>query len=236
TDLDSLGKTYVGGNQYSQELLVQADIISTAPELGWQSPDALVNEAIAFLANDDVDDGSDAYSDGGYLQPEDHQSDGLQSMLSWPIDNVGAPGPLRRPVSLRGARMSGNHTDAANQPLTQGNSDTQGGYSLAEALRALEAEIERELADLDEALGELRDGAAVERVSTTVAKPATPCANGQAQKPQMQIRPAAPFVQSPALKLAANGRPSFVVPPRQSRPASGQPRVEVPPTARPKPQ
>jgi len=132
--------------------------------------------------------------------------------------------------------MSGNQTDADNHPLNQGNSDTQGGYSLAEALRALEPEIERELADLDEALGELRDAAAVERASATVAKPATPCANGQAQKPQMQIRPAAPFVQSPALKLAANGRPSFVVPPRQSRPASGQPRVEVPPTARPKPQ
>jgi hypothetical protein len=81
-DLDSLGKTYVGGNQYSQELLVQADIISTAPELGWQSPDALVNEAVAFLANDDWDDASDAYADGGYLLPEDHQHDGLQSMLS----------------------------------------------------------------------------------------------------------------------------------------------------------
>src|SRR5690606_22019043 len=132
--------------------------------------------------------------------------------------------------------MSGNQTDADNHPLNQGNSDTQGGYSLAEALRALEPEIERELADLDEALGELRDAAAVERVSTTVAKPATPCDNGQAPKPRIQIRPAAPFVHHPALKLAANGGSSFVAPPRQSRPAGGQPRVEVPLTARPNPQ
>lgn len=80
TDLDSLGKTYVGGTQYSQELLVQADIISTDPDFGWQNPDALVNEALAFLS-DDSDDAEDTCADGGYLLPED-QADGLQSMLS----------------------------------------------------------------------------------------------------------------------------------------------------------
>jgi len=82
-DLDSLGKTYVGGNQYSQELLVQADIISTSPEFGWQSSDALINEAVAFLSNDsDTDNAGDQYPDQNYLLPEEQHSDGLQSMLS----------------------------------------------------------------------------------------------------------------------------------------------------------
>ena len=49
-DVDGTDKTYVGGEHYSHEILIQADIISSDPELGGQNPDALVNEAVAFLA------------------------------------------------------------------------------------------------------------------------------------------------------------------------------------------
>ncbi|MDW6026336.1 type I secretion protein [Mesorhizobium sp. BAC0120] len=51
-DVDALGKTYVGGDHYSDELLVQADFISTRPDLGGHNPDILVNEAVAFLDDD----------------------------------------------------------------------------------------------------------------------------------------------------------------------------------------
>jgi hypothetical protein len=51
-DVDAVGKTYVGGDQYSDEILVQANLISTEPDLGGQNPDALVNEAVAFLDDD----------------------------------------------------------------------------------------------------------------------------------------------------------------------------------------
>lgn len=79
-DLDSLGKTYVGGEQYSQDLLVQADIISTDPMYG-ESPDVLVNEAIAFL-DDSVDDpaGGNNYMPDN-LTTDDAHSDGLHSMI-----------------------------------------------------------------------------------------------------------------------------------------------------------
>lgn len=84
-DLDSLGKTYVGGQQYSQDILVQAEFISASPDgLGIKNPDALVNEAVAFLT-DDLADGHEA---GGHsFDPSYHpldagQGDGLQSMLA----------------------------------------------------------------------------------------------------------------------------------------------------------
>ncbi|UIY29015.1 hypothetical protein LZK73_20665 [Neorhizobium galegae] len=48
-DLDSLGITYVGGEQYSQETLFQSGLISSSPEWAAHDPDALVNEAVAFL-------------------------------------------------------------------------------------------------------------------------------------------------------------------------------------------
>lgn len=80
-DLDSLGKIYVGGNQYSQDLLVQADIISTSPELGWHNPDALVNEAVAFLSDTSDEPGGDYPDSQIDLLPYDQHSDGVQSML-----------------------------------------------------------------------------------------------------------------------------------------------------------
>src|SRR5690554_2880568 len=125
--------------------------------------------------------------------------------------------------------MRGNQTDADNRPPIQGNSVPADGYSLAEALRALEPEIERELADLDQALGELRDAAAVERVSATVAKPATPTANGQAHSPKPQMR-----AQSHERQPCETGRQAFVTPASQSRPGGAQLRFDEPPV-RPSP-
>lgn len=80
-DLDSIGKTYVGGEQYSQDLLVQADIISTDPAYGGQDPDVLVNEAIAFL-----DDSTNASDDGqlyaaGSLDADSANGDALHSLI-----------------------------------------------------------------------------------------------------------------------------------------------------------
>jgi len=54
-DLDALGKTYVGQEHYSTELLIQAEIISTDPNFGGQDPNVLVNEAVAFLDDDMTD-------------------------------------------------------------------------------------------------------------------------------------------------------------------------------------
>ncbi|MGB3390957.1 MAG: type I secretion protein [Pseudaminobacter sp.] len=51
-DLDATGKTYVGGQQYSDEILIQAELVSPGLNLGGQDPDVLVNEAVAFLGDD----------------------------------------------------------------------------------------------------------------------------------------------------------------------------------------
>jgi hypothetical protein len=51
-DVDAGAKTYVGGGVYSDEILIQAELISAEPDLGAQNPDVLVNEAVAFLDDD----------------------------------------------------------------------------------------------------------------------------------------------------------------------------------------
>jgi hypothetical protein len=51
-DVDPTGKTYVGGDHYSDELLVQTDIIRTDQVLEAKDADHLVNEAVAFLSDD----------------------------------------------------------------------------------------------------------------------------------------------------------------------------------------
>jgi hypothetical protein len=51
-DVDPGSKTYVGGDHYSDELLVQTDIIRTDHLLQTQDADHLVNEAVAFLSDD----------------------------------------------------------------------------------------------------------------------------------------------------------------------------------------
>lgn len=85
SDLDSLGKTYVGGEQYSQDVLIQAEFISASPDLlGARDPNALVNEAVAFLVDDTSNDhdGGGSSLDPGYHPQDAGQGDGLQSMLA----------------------------------------------------------------------------------------------------------------------------------------------------------
>ncbi|EUB97713.1 hypothetical protein PMI07_000273 [Rhizobium sp. CF080] len=81
-DLDSLGRTYVGGEQYSQETLFQSGLISSHPEWAAHDPDALVNEAVAFLDDSMLD--ADP-TEPGFGMPVEHdgqyQNDGLQHVL-----------------------------------------------------------------------------------------------------------------------------------------------------------
>ena len=51
TNLNSMGKTYVGGQHYSDAMLVQSGLVPSASDmhLSGQNPDAIVNEAVAFL-------------------------------------------------------------------------------------------------------------------------------------------------------------------------------------------
>lgn len=51
-DVDPTGKTYYGGSHYSDELLVQTDVIRTDHVLEAKDGDHLVNEAVAFLSDD----------------------------------------------------------------------------------------------------------------------------------------------------------------------------------------
>lgn len=81
-DLDSLGKTYVGGEKYSQETLIQAELISNKPDFGSPDPDALVSEAVLFLDDSMLEPAHDA-APGVYL-PAAHEGqpdDGLQHLL-----------------------------------------------------------------------------------------------------------------------------------------------------------
>ncbi|WP_244513179.1 MULTISPECIES: type I secretion protein [unclassified Ensifer] len=51
-DVDT-GKTiFAGGGAYSDEVLIQAELIKNDPYLGSQNPDALVSEAVVFLGDD----------------------------------------------------------------------------------------------------------------------------------------------------------------------------------------
>ncbi|MGE6781626.1 type I secretion protein [Ensifer adhaerens] len=51
-DVDT-GKTiYAGGGAYSDEVLIQAELVKNDPYLGGQDPDALVSEAVIFLGDD----------------------------------------------------------------------------------------------------------------------------------------------------------------------------------------
>jgi hypothetical protein len=81
-DLDSLGKTYVGGEQYSQETLIQANFISSQPELHSQDPSLLASEAVLFLDDSMLDQHPEPVL-GVHVTP-DHTAghgDGLQAML-----------------------------------------------------------------------------------------------------------------------------------------------------------
>lgn len=79
-DLDSFGKTYVGGQAYSQDTLIQAELISSKPDFG--DPNVLANEAVAFL-DDTMLEPAGETADGVYV-PSAHEGqtdDGLQHIL-----------------------------------------------------------------------------------------------------------------------------------------------------------
>jgi hypothetical protein len=81
-DVDLTGKTYVGGNHYSDDFLIQAEFVSPNPDLGGKDPDVLVNEAIAFLDDDIAGPGGDHTAP--VLQPSHDAShpDLMQTMLA----------------------------------------------------------------------------------------------------------------------------------------------------------
>lgn len=83
-DVDGANKIYVGGEGYSDEILIQANLISSEPDLGAQNPDILVNEAVAFLGDgaDASGSGTDAHSNHIAPHPADSASaDVMQHML-----------------------------------------------------------------------------------------------------------------------------------------------------------
>ena len=79
-DVDGTGKTYVGGQHYSDEILIQANLVSSEPDLGGHDPDALVSEAVAFLTDDTSHDA--AHPDHQIAPTPDHaQADGVHALL-----------------------------------------------------------------------------------------------------------------------------------------------------------
>lgn len=81
-DVDTATKTYVGGESYSDEVLIQANLIPSTPFLGTQNPDILVNEAVAFLTDATGTDAGASSHDHITPQPADSGSaDVMQHML-----------------------------------------------------------------------------------------------------------------------------------------------------------
>lgn len=73
---------HVGGEQYSDALLYQAELISTEPLPGGNDPLALANEAVAFLAEDvTVQDNPDG-GDQSYIHAEETPADIMQTVLA----------------------------------------------------------------------------------------------------------------------------------------------------------
>lgn len=83
-DVDPAGTTYVGGEHYSDELLVQTDIIRTDQVLEAKDADHLVNEAVAFLSDDMVN--TDHEDPSSHLRDDvgvhSAHSDIMQSVVS----------------------------------------------------------------------------------------------------------------------------------------------------------
>jgi len=81
-DVDGYSKIYVGGDSYSDEILIQANLVSSDPDLGEQNPDILVTEAVAFLDDGGDDTGDAALANPIVPQPADSASaDVMQHML-----------------------------------------------------------------------------------------------------------------------------------------------------------
>ncbi|WP_269932464.1 type I secretion protein [Aminobacter sp. HY435] len=81
-DVDPAAKVYVGGDTYSDEVLIQAELVPSTPDLGAQNPDILVSEAVAFLGDDTEADGTAQQDPHIAPQPADSGSaDVMQHML-----------------------------------------------------------------------------------------------------------------------------------------------------------
>jgi hypothetical protein len=79
-DVDVMGDTaYVGGQEYSDAILIQADILDAGPEDA--NPDELVAEVVAFLDNDDCGPPEDD-DIGAPLTDSGAPLDAMQSMLA----------------------------------------------------------------------------------------------------------------------------------------------------------
>ncbi|PDT79993.1 type I secretion protein [Sinorhizobium sp. BJ1] len=82
-DVDAGQTIYTGGTAYSDEILIQAELIRTEPYLGGQDPDALVSEAVAFLGEDMMAPDPGPQSPGHAPHPLDTaNSDPMHSMLA----------------------------------------------------------------------------------------------------------------------------------------------------------
>ncbi|WP_085034270.1 type I secretion protein [Ensifer aridi] len=80
-DVDAGGTIYTGGQAYSDEILIQAELIKTEPYLGGQDPDALVNEAVAFL-------GEDMMAPDPGPQPPDHAPPAIDTANADPMHSM----------------------------------------------------------------------------------------------------------------------------------------------------
>lgn len=83
-DVDALGKTYVGGEVYSDEILIQAELVSDAPalDLAGRSADQLVSEAVAFLDDGAADGSPDAPIHSIAPSADLSSADPMQTMLA----------------------------------------------------------------------------------------------------------------------------------------------------------
>ncbi|WP_223843376.1 type I secretion protein [Sinorhizobium fredii] len=80
-DVDAGQTIYTGGTAYSDEILIQAELIRTEPYLGGQDPDALVSEAVAFL-------GEDMMAPDSGPQPPDHAPPPLDTTNADPMHSM----------------------------------------------------------------------------------------------------------------------------------------------------
>lgn len=83
-DLDSVGKTYIGGQQYSEATLFQAELISSHPDFGGPHPDALVSEAVLFLDDSMLNQDDDPAAFDASCMPSEYDgqaSDGVNSII-----------------------------------------------------------------------------------------------------------------------------------------------------------
>ena len=81
-DFDSTGKTYVGDHHYSDEILIQAELVSPDDSLGGQDPDVLVTEVVVFLDDSAPSDASDATDIAAHHDQVDApQPDVMQHLL-----------------------------------------------------------------------------------------------------------------------------------------------------------